>query len=728
MVATPLREEIDKNGRVPDGRTSSAAPITLKRRLLGLLLRWFILFLVVAIIVGAWMLSQVRSWMTEGHRLLAETVAEYVDATLSDALRDLERVSTELGDIDTSAGSRLRAARLRSVFNHTTYIMDSTGEIIVSDPAMTRFPDVEWRRKQLGHTGISSRNEHPAALVAVKSFRRDGKLYALVAEAQPTGSGLSTMLQDLASDPSLHLVIVDSDARVIAAPNQRQIGRGMHTIPGLLDRIEARLPLISESTHCPLCAYEGGFDKRNLAVMVPLDTAPWAIIVQQHEPTILSLAETFLVGFVSVTSILGFMGLLLSRSFSQSVIFPIHDLSAQAERLTEGDLESPIEVEGDLEIQVLANSLNDARTKIRDSMGQLRGLNEELEVQVDQRTDELRSRIEDLRILLEISTLAGHERDPQIFVPAALGELQRKFSLDQILLIAIDEDLATRRVFTVSDETLPEWAETGSPPPADWHSRQLVHLDRKQGELFYHDGPPADHPLLDAMCREIAGALHSASLLERILAHDARRQELVRRLLQAGEEERRRIARELHDEISQLLTVIQISLEQVQSGETTEVEHTLQILSRTQTEVHRIIHDLRPSLLDDLGLPAAVKWYAESDLLRRGIQVDFEVEDELDLPEEVEITAFRILQECITNILRHAKAQNVSIELFRTSDRLELMVEDDGVGFDPRTHQDGSGLTGMKERAALVGGRIQVDSDPEQGTSVHLTIPLENSV
>ncbi|HUO83562.1 MAG TPA: ATP-binding protein, partial [Thermoanaerobaculia bacterium] len=726
MVASQLRTEIDADDAAPQRRESSSAPITLRRRLLGLLLRWFVLFLVVAIIVGAWMLGQVRSWMTEGHRLLAETVAEYVDATLSDALRDLERVSTELGEVDHNAGPRLRAARLRSVFNHSIYIIDADGEVIVSDPAMTRAPTPEWRRAMVGHTGVSSRSESPSALIAARTFRKNGQLYSLIAEAQPTGSGLSTMLQDLASDPSLHLVIVDSDARVIAAPNQRQIGRGMHTIPGLLERIEARRPLIAENSHCPLCAYDGGLDARNLMVMVPLDVAPWSIIVQQHEPSILSLAETFLVGFFSVTAILGLMGLLLSRSFSQSVILPIQDLSMQAETLREGNLETPIEVAGDLEIQVLADSFNDARKKIRASMDQMRSLNEDLEIQVDQRTDELRSRIEDLRILLEISTLAGRERDPEIFVPEALDQIEAKFDLDGVVLIVIDEETSAPRVFTTPDATLPPWIEEGADPPKDWQTRQLVHLDRKHGDIFYRGGPQPDHPLLDAMCREIAGALHSASLLDRILSHDARRQELVRQLLRAGEEERRRIARELHDEISQLLTVIQISLEQVQSGETTEVEHTLDILGRTQTEVHRIIHDLRPTLLDDLGLPAAVKWYAESDLLRRGIQVDFEVEDELDLPEEIEITAFRILQECITNILRHAKAQNVSIELFRTADRLELMVEDDGIGFNPRTHQDGAGLTGMKERAALVGGRIQIDSDPEQGTSVHLTIPLEN--
>lgn len=670
------------------------------------------------------MLSQVRSWMSEGHRLLAETVAQYIDATLTDTLRDLERIPTEMGELDESVRPRLRSARLRSAFNHAIYIVDDTGEVLISDPALTRLPDLEWRRSLLGRSGVHYRDDEPSALVALHEFQRNGRNYQVIAEGHATGSGLSTILRDLASDPSLHMVIVDADARVIAAPDQRQLSRMMHTIPGLTERIRARRSLVTEVTHCPLCAYGGAFEGRNLTVMIPLHVAPWAVVVQQHEPTILSLAETFLVGFVSVTMILGVMGFLLSRSFSQSVILPIHDLSAQAKRMREGDLDSPITTAGDLEMRVLADSLDDARQKIRDSIDELRRLNEDLEKVVDQRTDELRHRIEDLRILLELSTLAGREHDPDVFLPESLDLLSRKFELTAVALAVAGEERADRKIYTPAGQDPPLWLIEDDPAQAPWKVRSLVHLGTKQADLAYQGDPAPDHPLLDAMCGEIAGAVHGAMLLERILAHDARRRELVRRLLRAAEEERLRIARELHDEISQLLTVMQISLEQAASGDLAKVEHTANLLGRTQKEIHRIIHDLRPSLLDDLGLAAAVKWYAEGDLASRGVEVHLEVEEDLVLPGEVEITAFRIFQECVTNILRHARAQNVSIELFRSSDRLILVVEDDGIGFDPKARKDGSGLMGMRERAALIGGCIEIDSEPGQGTTIHLTIPV----
>jgi signal transduction histidine kinase len=207
----------------------------------------------------------------------------------------------------------------------------------------------------------------------------------------------------------------------------------------------------------------------------------------------------------------------------------------------------------------------------------------------------------------------------------------------------------------------------------------------------------------------------------------SQRRVLVRRLLAAGEEERRRIARELHDEISQLLTVVQLSLEHAGEGPAAgelDLDKVRSLLARTQKEVHRVIHDLRPSLLDDLGLAPAVRWYAASYLEPEGIDASLEVDDALELPEEVEITTFRIYQEIVTNILRHSKADHVSVELYREDGRLILAVEDDGVGFAAGDPAEGAGLVGIRERAALVGGRVDIDSEPGMGTHVRLEIPL----
>lgn len=215
-----------------------------------------------------------------------------------------------------------------------------------------------------------------------------------------------------------------------------------------------------------------------------------------------------------------------------------------------------------------------------------------------------------------------------------------------------------------------------------------------------------------------------ASRTRVIVEQDEHRKVLVRRMLGATEDERRRLARELHDEIAQLLTVIQMSLHSI-NLDTPEMKRANGLLVRTQEEIHRIIHDLRPSLLDDLGLATAMKSYAEDHLMRQGVHVSLEIEQDLPSRPEIETVIFRIYQELVTNILRHAQAEHASIELYKHDGTLVLAVEDDGQGFDPDAKSEGAGITGMRERAALVNGTIRFDSETGMGTHVVVEIPLQ---
>ena len=209
-----------------------------------------------------------------------------------------------------------------------------------------------------------------------------------------------------------------------------------------------------------------------------------------------------------------------------------------------------------------------------------------------------------------------------------------------------------------------------------------------------------------------------------IVQQDEQRKTLVRRLLGATEDERRRLARELHDEIAQLLTVIQLSLHRLDL-DAPELRRASELLVKTQQEIHRIIYDLRPSLLDDLGLPAAMKSYAEDHLTRQGLKVNLEIEEGLPSRPEIETVIFRIYQELVTNVLRHARAEQVSIALEERDGRLMLDVEDDGEGFDPAAKAGGAGMTGMRERAALVNGTISFESEPGEGAHIRVEIPLQ---
>jgi two-component system sensor histidine kinase UhpB len=211
---------------------------------------------------------------------------------------------------------------------------------------------------------------------------------------------------------------------------------------------------------------------------------------------------------------------------------------------------------------------------------------------------------------------------------------------------------------------------------------------------------------------------------------------LSHQLLQAQEKERREIARELHDEIGQALTALKINLDSVHtnavvSDSTARLTDSLSIVSRLLQQVRDLSLDLRPSMLDDLGLVAALRWYVDRQAQRMGFTAEFVAGPLEPRPSPaIETVCFRIAQEAVTNMARHAQAQRVRIELRHESHTLLLRIRDDGVGFDVQAAQEralsmGSmGLRGMHERVQLVGGRIETISAPGSGTEIRATFPL----
>ena len=228
-----------------------------------------------------------------------------------------------------------------------------------------------------------------------------------------------------------------------------------------------------------------------------------------------------------------------------------------------------------------------------------------------------------------------------------------------------------------------------------------------------------------------ATAQANADLERRVEERTAQLQRLLRKVISAQEDERRRIARELHDETSQVLTALGMALH---TGPPTSRAADLQrLVDRLHDGVHRLIVNLRPPVLDDLGLAAAIQGYAASQLGRSGISVRCELGELQDarLDSAVEIAVFRIVQEAMLNILRHSGATVVLVQGGLSDSTLWIEVEDDGRGFEPAamTPEEGSlrgvGLLGMRERADLIGGRLTIDSAPGQGTAVRLEVPVQ---
>lgn len=212
-------------------------------------------------------------------------------------------------------------------------------------------------------------------------------------------------------------------------------------------------------------------------------------------------------------------------------------------------------------------------------------------------------------------------------------------------------------------------------------------------------------------------------------------QQLSRKLVQVQEAERRRIALELHDQVGQELTVLKLNLERCQecfSSDTHNVlEETHARASRLLSMVRDLSLDLRPTMLDDLGLLHAMLWYLERFKTSSGLSIDFKHRGigHRRFAAEVETAAFRIVQEALTNVARHARAKEVRIWLWASKERLTITIEDKGVGFDAEAMLSAStstGLSGMRERAALLGGTFSLESAVGRGTSLTAELPLQD--
>ncbi len=252
-----------------------------------------------------------------------------------------------------------------------------------------------------------------------------------------------------------------------------------------------------------------------------------------------------------------------------------------------------------------------------------------------------------------------------------------------------------------------------------------------------------DMYLLNSIACQLGTAIEQAKLNTELSEGNQRYQMLLQQALNVQEQERKRIARDLHDETSQQLTALTLNLqavnEMIEMGQFKDAE-IKEILKKTQaiavhagTEVNKLIRELRPTLLDTLGLPAAIRHVA-ADLDSQGINVSTSFHKmEQRLPAESELALFRITQEAMSNILRHSEARNAAVRIECAADKCILHVEDDGKGFDVSeiTSIDrrgrGAGLYGMKERVKLVGGICSIDSQPGKGTKIIATIPIVRS-
>lgn len=245
----------------------------------------------------------------------------------------------------------------------------------------------------------------------------------------------------------------------------------------------------------------------------------------------------------------------------------------------------------------------------------------------------------------------------------------------------------------------------------------------------------------DLATARLAGEAYNAELLRRnqelarlnqvVQEKEAARGQLLEKIITAQEEERKRIARELHDDTSQALTSLKVGLKVLEGlSSPQQVRQHLaglrETISQTLETVHDLALELRPSVLDDMGLVAALSRYIDEYRRRFELQVDFRAIgfDGRRLPPVVETALYRIVQEALTNVARHAGASHASVLLEWAGKDIRAIVEDNGCGFDPAAGRERKlGLYGMQERAALIGGALHIESQPATGTTVIVHVP-----
>jgi signal transduction histidine kinase len=339
-----------------------------------------------------------------------------------------------------------------------------------------------------------------------------------------------------------------------------------------------------------------------------------------------------------------------------------------------------------------------------------------------------------LRALVDarLVTIALPAADGSMVVTAAEGELadealRRPDIAQRSKTRAVLERKRSERVDSVLDDpeidqdALRRWGVSAGM----WVP--LIVRDRAVGVVAVHDKLGTDPRFNDEDLRLAEGfAVRASAAVE--LSERVQR-DALRRVVEAQELERRRLARELHDETGQALTSILLGLKSVEEAKSAEQRDSAaadlrELVVSTLQDVRRLAVELRPKALDDFGLMPAVERLAQTFTEQIGIDTDVEASlGEARLPAEVETALYRLVQEALTNVVKHSRAAHVSISLVRKARSVSAVIEDDGVGF-AELSGDGIGLIGMRERVGLLNGRLEIESRPDHGTTIVAEVPL----
>ena len=751
-----------------------------------------VLFTALGLILGIGLFSflsmravnQATEAMLQDRLTTARLMADYVDEALARARVEMEICAQAIGDDGVNDHFESRIAQLKdtysrlSIYIHGIYLLNGDGRIVWSQPDITGienadisfYPDISQVIND-GETRISGLVSAPVTntpvvfLVSPTGKGQQESKGVLAVAIDIAQSSIGGFVQPIRLGQTGYVEIVDQNGIVVArtepGPGLAPFEKSDHS-GHFAALIAAGEPTrgFCHTCHIPVQKVE----RKDVLVFVPLTEARWGVVIRQSEEEALaSIRELrqslFLLGTGAVVII--FLFVMIT---TRDVVSRIRGLTTASQRIAEGDLNSPVVTSGKDEVGLLAQTFDNMRAKLKVSYDEL-----------EQRTKELSSLLSVSEILASLPDLPSLDEALNSALDKTLEIMKRNIGGimlwdegGEVLRYHIHHGLSqeyVQGVYCHSGEGIAgRVAQTGKPiieedisaNPRAVHpglikaeelrafaSVPLISKDKVLGVLNIasrktHKLSAGDVRLLEGIARQIATAIENARLHQEVQYKEQVRGELLSELLSIQEEERKRIARELHDETGQVLASLNASLEAAAGTLPVSTDKTRAILRKAQDlsislldGVHKLIYELRPTLLDDLGLVAATRWLVDSSLRTAGIMVSFKTSGRERRPApRQETTLFRVIQEAVRNIARHAQASKAEVTLRFKKGTIEVCIRDDGTGFDvkealsSRDRPRGLGLLGMRERIELIQGNLSIRSQPGGGgTEINIEIP-----
>ncbi|MCL5026406.1 MAG: GAF domain-containing protein [Chloroflexi bacterium] len=740
--------------------------------------------------VVAWTVQESIEAAYRERAALAQVVAGRVDDEIRYALVTLEREAADLAiqpghpltgdqrrhlvDLRPQVGT-LSVVSVVDIEGNNVWIDAGRHEDIVGNPyyhSSVRLV-LQTGEPQVAELSSASNAGKVVACLAVPLHDEAGNLAgALMAELDPSHSTLGLLpTEDVGN--GVQVQMVSAGGQLLAGsegPNPESLSEHEAL---LSDLIAARTP--GYRIHQPS---SGGGGSSHLVTYAPVPLLPsWGIIIEQPRDVVLATPRWL----EQRLAVLGFVALLIAAAVAwfdiRSVVYPLQHLTATAERFAAGQLDEPVHLDRADEMGILASAFETMRQRLRASLAEVAEWNRELERRVAARTAEVEARNRELAHLNEVAELVSRSLDIRPTLDRTLEriieitgadagwfrtvegdgtQMALAASCDVWAALQTDENCAqhcacgqaislNKVVFAGREALGPEAAPCRA---MDLQSMVAVPLsagERVQGVLFLGSRRPGHFQqeqfnTFSAIGRQVGMALANASLYQSLQVRERERAELLQQLMAGQEEERRRVARELHDDTSQALASLQLGLERLVTGnerpeQSRQLARQLQgVAAQALAEVHRLAVELRPSVLDDIGLVAAIQRHLQECAQHSGIVVDFACVgvEHLRLIPAAETSIYRVVQAALTNVVQHAEAQRVSVLLQRREEKLVVVIEDDGQGFDLSAAHGAPlerrlGLAGMEERAHLIGAAFTIETTPGAGTTVFLEVPLDQN-